>query len=300
MNCIRATLFSLLVGLALRAEEAPPLPGTTVESVRNWISENIDDWAFELANIDRQTLNGALQALQVEMDAAVRERPAPCRADAEQVVRALREFEPTRPCAAWLHAFLDQVETANAATNAVTLAPARPSPRELFVYWLAVMTNRPAPAVAGEYLAQLKPIFLAERVPAELVWVAEIESAFNPQAKSPVGAVGLFQLMPDTAQSLGLSTWFPDERCDAEKNARAAARYLQHLHDRFGEWRLALAAYNAGPTRVSKLLKKSEIYSYEAIAHQLPDETQAYVARVEATLAVREGVDLPSLAARRG
>jgi membrane-bound lytic murein transglycosylase D len=101
--------------------------------------------------------------------------------------------------------------------------------------------------------------------------------------------------MKTTAKSYGLSTFLPDERTHPEKNARAAARYLRHLHDRFGAWPLALAAYNAGETRVDGLLKKSRARSYQAIADRLPAETQMYVPRVEATLLRREGLKLTQL-----
>jgi membrane-bound lytic murein transglycosylase D len=107
----------------------------------------------------------------------------------------------------------------------------------------------------------------------------------------------MFQLMKPTAKSLGLSTWLPDERFNVEKNARAAAIYLRHLYGRFGDWRLALAAYNAGETRVSQLLEKARQRSYDAIAARLPAETQMYVPKVEATLRKREAVELRQLPA---
>ena len=102
----------------------------------------------------------------------------------------------------------------------------------------------------------LKPVFADEQAPSELVWIAEVESSFDPQARSPAGAAGLFQLMPATARRFGLKTWPLDQRLNPEKSARAAAKYLDYLHGRFKDWRLALAAYNAGEGTVQKLLHR--------------------------------------------
>lgn len=105
----------------------------------------------------------------------------------------------------------------------------------------------------------------------------------------------MFQFMAATAKGQGLSLSPRDERLDAEKSARAAAKYLRYLYGRFGDWRLALAAYNAGETRVNDLLTRQKRRSYSAIAARLPAETQLYVPKIEATLRKREGVSLGSL-----
>ena len=154
-------------------------------------------------------------------------------------------------------------------------------------YWRRQTARHPMPSRAPALVARLSPVFVSEGVPGALVWIAEVESTFNPAARSPAGAAGLFQLMPSTARSLGLSTENPDERLDPEKNARAAARYLRRLHGRFGSWKLAFAAYNAGETRVSRLLKSKPSKTYEAISHELPLETRMYVPRVVETLRLR-------------
>ena len=101
--------------------------------------------------------------------------------------------------------------------------------------------------------------------------------------------------MPHTARSLSLSLQPEDERLQTGKSARAAARHLRHLHGRFGDWRLALAAYNAGETRVDELLRKYKARTFDAIADRLPAETQLYVPKVEATLRKREGLALNEL-----
>ena len=136
-------------------------------------------------------------------------------------------------------------------------------------------------------MPHLERYFVAEGLPGQLVWLAEVESTFNASARSPVGARGLFQLMPETARDLGLSTFFPDERTHPVKSAQAAARYLKQLHRRFDDWPLAIAAYNAGPGRVSRTLAKSDVKTFAAIAGNLPAETRMFVPKVLATLAVR-------------
>ena len=129
----------------------------------------------------------------------------------------------------------------------------------------------------------------------EFVWLAEVESSFNPDAKSPAGASGLYQFMPATAGRFGLSLSPKDERLDPRKSARAAAQYLAILHRKFGDWQLALAAYNAGEGRVGRLLKSTGGTTFDDIAMQLPAETRMYIPKMRAVVQVREGVDLRTL-----
>jgi len=295
MNPARAIPISLLTCLALHAEDRMVLPDEVVEAAQFWMQENMGDWLFDAAGIDRGDVDASLMRVQEELRAIMPTNTEPRRADAEQLLAVFEVYESTQPYASWLRSLLHDNRTSPLRTNTPTLPPPSPTPRQAHDLWLSVMRSRPVPTRAQDHLSQIKPIFQSEKVPPELVWIAEVESAFDPQARSPVGAVGLFQLMPDTAKSLGLSTWFPDERRNAKKSARAAAQYLHYLHDRFGDWPLALAGYNAGPTRVARLLRKSDVYRYEAIADQLPAETRDYVVRVEATVFVREGVELRSL-----
>ena len=145
-------------------------------------------------------------------------------------------------------------------------------------------------------MPKLRAAFVAEGLPGELAWIAEAESTLNPAARSPAGAKGLFQLMPETAKALGLSVFLPDERGHVEKSAQAAARYLKTLHGKFGDWPLALAAYNAGEGRVRRLMKASGSDSFAKIAPSLPSETRMYVPKVCATIAIRAGVAPDKLA----
>jgi membrane-bound lytic murein transglycosylase D len=137
-------------------------------------------------------------------------------------------------------------------------------------------------------------------VPPELAWIAEAESSLNPAARSPSGARGLFQLMPDTAHGLGLSTFLPDDRTDPEKSARATARLLRTLYSKFGGWPLALAAYNAGEGRVRRLLASSGASDFAGVAPSLPSETRMYVPKVCALVTVRTGASLENLQPLRG
>ncbi|MDZ4200367.1 MAG: lytic transglycosylase domain-containing protein [Kiritimatiellia bacterium] len=162
--------------------------------------------------------------------------------------------------------------------------------------WARVVSNRKQPAGAEKWVPVVSPVFRQEGMPEALVWLAEVESSFRPEARSPVGALGLFQLMPGTAEQLGLRVNPPpDERADPVKNARAAASYLRSMYGRFGSWPLALAAYNAGPGRVQGLLRRHQASSFEQIQGYLPSETQMYVPRMEAILRARTGQELRRL-----
>ena len=161
--------------------------------------------------------------------------------------------------------------------------------------WLRKLANRPVPARSAALLPDLKRAFQAEGVPAALVWQAEAESTFNPSARSPAGAVGLYQFMPATAQQFGLSLKPQDERLDAIKNARAAAKYLKLLHRRFGSWPLAFAAYNCGQGRVASVLSKTGGRTFDDIHDKLPAETRMYVPKIAALVQIRENADLERL-----
>ncbi len=156
------------------------------------------------------------------------------------------------------------------------------------------MADRPVPAGAARYLADLQEIFQQTGLPPALAWIAEVESSFKADARSPVGARGLFQIMPATAKELGLRLLPFDERTNPRKSARAAASYLDQLHERFADWPLAIAAYNAGPGRVSRTLHAHNAATYAAIAEFLPAETRMYVPKVLATITHRTGQPLPA------
>ncbi|MDE0881418.1 MAG: transglycosylase SLT domain-containing protein [Myxococcota bacterium] len=136
----------------------------------------------------------------------------------------------------------------------------------------------------------LRPILHEVGAPRDLVYLAMIESGFRARARSSAGAQGVWQFIPATARAFGLKTGhFVDERADLDQATRAAARYLLTLHDRFGDWYLAWAAYNAGPGRVRRAQRLTSERDFWGIASELPRETRNYVPKLlaAATLAQR-------------
>jgi membrane-bound lytic murein transglycosylase D len=194
----------------------------------------------------------------------------------------------------WLRERIDYIEGAKQTAQPPSRLPVPPAP--YYELWRTRVSPRPVPPRASALLPVVRREFVAAGLPPELAWLAEVESGFNPVARSPAGARGLYQLMPATARDLGLSTLLPDERTDPVKNARAAATYLRTLHGEFRDWPLALAAYNAGPGRVRRTLAERKATTFTAIAPALPAETRMYVPKVYATIATRAGpaaVNLP-------
>jgi membrane-bound lytic murein transglycosylase D len=135
----------------------------------------------------------------------------------------------------------------------------------------------------------------AKQMPRELIYLALIESNFNPTAKSRVGAVGMWQFMKGTARDLGLTVrGRTDERKDPAQATDAALTYLGDLHEKFGSWYLAAAAYNSGAGTVSHVMNKVLGHTkgtdadFFRILPSLPRETQDYVPKLIASARVGE------------
>ncbi|MCH5328025.1 MAG: lytic transglycosylase domain-containing protein [Coprobacter sp.] len=138
---------------------------------------------------------------------------------------------------------------------------------------------------ANRYFSMIVPVLEKNGIPADFVYLAAIESSFNPKALSPVKAAGLWQLMPSTAQQLGLEVnEYVDERYHVEKSTEAACRYLKSAYAEYGDWMAAAASYNAGRGRISTELKKQQAQNVFDL--WLNDETSRYVFRLMAMKAV--------------
>ena len=296
--CVGWLVAGCVAGGAVAA--APP------DEMRQWLRENLDPEVLAaFGEVDEELLAKCCRALQEQFQGDYVIDLAALRQGAAALVPVLEAHTETKPYAAWLKLRLDYLEVADELRLSIPppraepgqpVAPVpNPEPAVQRRVWQQHVAHRSLPANAAKYVARLKPVFVAQQVPPELVWVAEVESAFDPRAQSPVGAAGLFQLMPVTATQQGLRLHPADERLEPEKSAAAAAKYLRYLYGRFHDWRLALAAYNAGETRVRGLLARQPGKTFDAIAVRLPAETQMYVPKIEAVILRREGVGLAKL-----
>ncbi len=135
-------------------------------------------------------------------------------------------------------------------------------------------------ALENPYNELMKEVFRDEGIPEELINVALLESQFNPNARSPMGAKGIWQFMPSTGRLYGLKVGGgKDERTDPILSTIAAAKHLKDLYAKFGDWHLALAGYNAGPYRVSKAMKNTNATGFWELSRKgaIPKETSMFV-----------------------
>jgi membrane-bound lytic murein transglycosylase D len=140
---------------------------------------------------------------------------------------------------------------------------------------------------SGRYQATLRAALTQAGLPTDLVYLSLIESGHNPLIASPVGAVGLWQFMPETARTYGLTVdrWV-DERLDPARSTDAAVRFLADLYRRFGSWELSMAAYNMGHGGLSRAIKKFNSNDFWELARHeagIPWETTLYVPKILAT-----------------
>jgi membrane-bound lytic murein transglycosylase D len=133
---------------------------------------------------------------------------------------------------------------------------------------------------AGRYREMISAVLREEGVPQDLIYLAQAESAFQPTALSRAGARGMWQFVAYRGQEYGLRhTWWLDERQDPEKATHAAAQHLRDLYKMFGDWYLAMAAYNCGPGNVQKAIERTGYADFWELYRRnvLPKETKNYV-----------------------
>ena len=140
------------------------------------------------------------------------------------------------------------------------------------------------------YFPMFEEVFDSHNIPLELKYLAIVESALKPRAQSRVGATGLWQFMFSTGKMYNLNvSSYVDDRRDPLKSTVSAAQYLSKLYEVFGDWDLALAAYNSGPGNVTKAIRRSGGYkNYWNIRPSLPRETAGYLPAFLATMYIFE------------
>ncbi len=281
-----ATLAVILIAVVLtaagqtaRAQSSAPTPGDDpVSRAMNSIEASIGQRA--------EAANRVIAASKLVNDGATARRQG----HADRAIEALKEAQSIastnglaqrsfliEELSAMIDAELDALSPKAARTAVFTSGDP-----------LTAAISQAARGRLNAYRAALTHILEEEKVPAELLAVALVESGFNPQAFSPKGARGIWQFMPATARRYGLTVEpGEDHRTHPEDSTRAAARYLRDLYQQFGDWKLALAAYNAGEDRIQRVIDKTGIRDFDEMARRgyLAAETRKYVPAVLAAWA---------------
>jgi len=194
---------------------------------------------------------------------------------------------------AWLRWQVDVTPPPEFAVNDDTLAELaiQPESNPLIDQWIEYFTGPGRERFAlwmwrsGAYRPLMEDILRQEGLPSEMIALVFIESGFNVTARSRARAVGPWQFMSGTAKRYGLTVnRYRDERRDFELSTRSAARYLNDLYGMFGDWKLALAAYNCGEGRVFRQIARQNTTDYWDL--QLPRETRNYVPKFFAALSI--------------
>ena len=171
--------------------------------------------------------------------------------------------------------------------------------------WLAARPDyvHRSMARSSRYLFYIVAEINVRNMPTEIALLPFVESAFNPVAKSPAKAMGIWQFMPATGKDFKLTqNMFRDERRDVLQSTNAALDYLERLHRQFGDWQLALAAYNWGEGNVAKAIKRNQAAGLptDYLSLKMPKETREYVPKLMAYKAIVSdpkayGIVLPEL-----
>lgn len=250
-------------------------------------SDGIQEWFLRISQVTDHKLANAEQAVvmvqQLRGVGGDISKPAASQFDA-----------PGLDHSSWPRAYLDVFRRVSAPHKGSLNTAVQPFSLEDPAGGLGPNWRQPNSSIKSRDTRQLQYLVLnileREGLPRELLAVPLVESGFDPFAVSPKGARGLWQLMPDTARRYGLnSDGSFDERLDPLRSTTAAARYLKDLYGLWGDWALALAAYNAGEGRVGRALAASPSRDFLTLASSglLPRETRQYV---PAVLAAARGI----------
>jgi membrane-bound lytic murein transglycosylase D len=140
---------------------------------------------------------------------------------------------------------------------------------------------------SGQFVPKAREIFRKTGVPEDIVWLGQVESAWRQQARSWAAASGLWQFIPGTGARFGLrQTAYVDERNGFEKPTEASARYLKWLHSRYGNWELAMAAYNTGEGNIDRAIARAGVADFWAIYPYIAQETRNYVPNILAVILI--------------
>src|ERR1035437_5550612 len=204
MNVIRCVSALLLASsLVVWAQEDTVTLPDIIQGVQQFAQDNLDTNVLNaLPEVDDPVVQQFFRDVQQRFQGDYVVDLAALRQTAKAVLPLLESSEETQPYAAWLKARIDYLDVADeirltnsppvVETNQPPQPVPNPPPQKERELWVKKVSVSPWPALANEYVPELKPVFTAQKIPPELVWMAEVESAFDRRALSPTGAAGLF------------------------------------------------------------------------------------------------------------